>query len=502
MRIGLLTSRSARRLVEEVSRGINDVVEVVEVPVPVISFLSARTLARIIESRRDLRERLSRLDLVIIPGRVKGDASEIERVIGKPVYKGPHDIGLIPVVVKHVSEGGVLDRRKPAEEVISGVEPGIEYETAFKLGSLSVPRRGPPVLVVTEIHPGVPEERVASEARRHVREGASIILVGAGDGVSPESLARRVETVLDIGPGAVIAEAPTRMHAEAALSAGAHGLSVSPESLPWLIDVAERDTTVIIGDRSVDRLSAGIDLLSSVGIYKVIVDPVVGLPLIDLAESIERYLKARGLERPILFTAANAVEELEADPHGIHAVLASIAVEVGASLYLVVEETYKSVHGTAEAWEALRLATHAWARRSTPRGLYSRLYVVRQQSPPPSQGRVVDAERVDYVEPVMDRRGVIEVHVDHDRGVIVAVYRELPSMRVVAAVEGVHPNSIARALIRRVGLDPEHAAYLGAELAKADIALRLGITYTQDNSVVTPIWEKVRSVEGDGKQPC
>ena len=502
MKIGLLTSRSARRLVEEVSREINDVVEVVEVPVPVISFLSAKTLARIIESRRDLKERLSRVDLVIIPGRVKGDAGEIERVIGKPVYKGPHDIGLIPVVVRHVSEGGALDRRRPAEEVISSVEPRIEYQVAFRVGSIGVPRRGPPVLVVTEVHPGIPEDLVAAEARRHVGEGASIILVGAGDGVSPESLARRIEAVLEVGPGAVVAEAPTRMHAEAALAAGVHGCSVAPESLPWLVEGVGRDAVVIIGDRSLERLSAGVDFLSSVGLDKVIVDPVVGLPLIDLAESIERYLRAGRLGKPILFTAANAVEELEADPHGAHAVLASIAVEVGSSLYLVVEETYKSIHGTAEAWEALRIASSAWARRSTPRGLYSRLYVARQPSPPPSQAVMVEAERVDYVEPVMDRRGFIEVYVDHGRGVIVAVYRELPSMKVIAAVEGVHPNSIARALIRKVGLDPEHAAYLGAELAKADIALRLGITYTQDSSVVTPVWEKVLSVEGDGKQPC
>ncbi len=501
MRVGLVTSRSARRLVEEVARELDGEVEIIEVPVPVISFLSTSTLAKIIEARRDLRERLSSVDIIVIPGRVRGDAGPIERVTGRPVYKGPKDLGLIPAAVRHILSGGSLDRSRPAEQVMGRVSIKLESPTAFRVGEVEVPARGPPVLVVTEIHPGVDEDRVASEARRHLSEGAKIILVGAGDGVSPESLARRVKTVAGIGAPGILAEAPSRSHAQAALEAGAHGLSTSPDTLGEVLDILPRDSVVLLGDRDLDRLESGFELLHSRGVDKVILDPVLGLPLIDLAESIERYRAASRLGAPLLFTAANVTEEVEADPHGVHAVLASMAVELGASLYLVVEETYKSIHGTAEAVEALRIATEAWSRRSTPRGLYSRLYVARQPVKPPQPPRV-EAEKVYYVEPRLDKRGYVEVHVDHEKGVIRAVYRRLPSLEVEAAVEGIHPNSIARALIRRVGLDPEHAAYLGAELAKAHIALRLGLTYTQDEPVVTPVWEKVRSVEGGGEQPC
>lgn len=501
MRIGLLTSRSARRLVEEVTDSLDGNVEVIEVPVPVISFLSTNTLARIIEARRDLRERIERVDVLVIPGRVKGDTSLIERVTGKPVYKGPRDLGLIPAMLHHLLSGGTLDKSRPAEHVMGQVKPRVEARPAFRLGSVDVPARGPPVLVVTEIHPGIGEDRVEGEAARHLSEGASVILVGAGDEVSPESLARRVRKVLGVGAPGVVAEAPSREHAQAALQAGAHGLSLSPDSLAEVLDLLDGDKAVFLGDRDIGRLESGLELLQGRGIRRVVVDPVLGLPLIDLAESMERYRQAHRLGAPLLFTAANVTEELEADPHGVHALLATLAVELGASMYLVVEETYKSVHGTAEAVEALRVAGEAWARRSTPRGSYSRLYVARQPSKPPAPPHV-EAERVYYLEPRMDKRGYIEVHVDHERGVIKAVYRRLPSMEVVAAVEGVHPNSVARALIRRVGLDPEHAAYLGAELAKAHIALRLGLTYTQDEPVVTPVWEKVRSVEGSGEQPC
>jgi len=502
MRIGLLTSRSAKGIIEDVVRSSGIKADIVEVPVPVISFLSTRTIAKIISSRRELYDRLSRCDVILIPGRVRGDAGEIERVLGKPVYKGPRDIGYIPSAIKHLYDGGVLDRVRPAEEFLAGLDAGHGYEAAFTVNGLEIPLRGPPVHVVAEVHPDVGVDSVVDVVERYLRDGAKIILVGASHEMDPDSLSERIRIARDAGAGIVFSEAPSRTHARAVIDEGVDGLSVSPEVLAPILDLIDSGHAIIIGDRDLGRIRAGLELLDEVGVSRVIIDPVLGLPLLDLSKSIARYIEARGISKPLLFTAANVTEEIEADTHGVHAVLASIAVEVGASLYLVVEETYKSIHGVAEATEALRISSLAWEKRSTPRGLYSRLYVVKQPTPPAGVQRLPGAERVGYIEPRMDRNGFIEVYVDHGRGVIGAIYRRLPDMSVEAAVEGVHPNSVARALIRRIGLDPEHAAYLGIELEKAYIALRLGLSYTQDEDVVSPVWEKVYRVEGDGKQSC
>jgi len=48
---------------------------------------------------------------------------------------------------------------------------------------------------------------------------------------------------------------------------------------------------------------------------------------------------------------------------------------------------------------------------------------------------------------------------------------------------------LARELCRTVNPEPEHAAYIGYELAKAEIALILDKNYTQDS----PLFEDVRS---------
>jgi dihydropteroate synthase len=47
---------------------------------------------------------------------------------------------------------------------------------------------------------------------------------------------------------------------------------------------------------------------------------------------------------------------------------------------------------------------------------------------------------------------------------------------------------VARALVRKVGLDAEHAAYLGYEVSKAEIALKLGKTYIQDEDLLVTPW--------------
>ena len=86
----------------------------------------------------------------------------------------------------------------------------------------------------------------------------------------------------------------------------------------------------------------------------------------------------------------------------------------------------------------------------------------------------------------MDPRGYLVVGVDHEEGVMVVEWR--PFKGEPRRFAGRHATSLARAVVREVGLDPEHAAYLGYELAKAEIALALERGYTQDEPVIVPVW--------------
>ncbi len=487
MRIAVVTSRTAKPIIEEVLRGLQDV-EIVALPVHAISFLDAEALARIIERNRDALSRLRRADVVLVPGSVKGDVSSVEKIVGKPVFKASKSPALLPSIISYVARGGSLSRVEPAESYVA-VEGSYDFEEAFSIGGVRVPLRPPPVVLAAEVPPGRAPGEASREASRLLRDGADILVVGVGFDEAPGVTGSRVEAVVEAARGApVLSEAPSRLHAEAAVAGGASGLVVSASSVEWALEVLPPRGALVVGSSDLDELGRAAARALEAGVKRVVLDPVLGLPLIGFVESLERIRKASSrFELPIAFTAANFVEEMEADTHGIHAVLAVAAVEAGASVYYVVEDSYKSYRSVAEAREALRLASEAARLRSTPRGLPSRLYVVKQPVRPPREDPGVEAERVGYVEPRWDRRGYVRVYVDHERGVIVAVYR-LYTGRVVAAVEGRHAPSVARALVRAAGLDPEHAAYLGYELAKAELALALGKSYTQDEPVIVPVW--------------
>ncbi len=484
MRVALLTGRAARRLVEEVAGGRDDVV-IVELPVNVVSMLTANAVAAMLRSRRDLLEAARSADVVIVPGSVRGDVSVVAEVVGKPAFKGTRTTAGIPFILEHLKAGGRLDTLRPAEEVLGeppALPPGVE---AFRVSGVPVPARGPPPLLAAEVPPEAPRDSVAAEAARLAAQGARVVVVGASPSMEPGELAARVsQAAKALGEGVALgAEAPTPRHAREAARAGASLIATSPGNA---LEASEHAEAVVVADRDVSILEEAVARLAEVGYTNVIVDPVVDVPPLGFTESLERYRRAAGLGKPLLFAAANVAGEVEADSHGVHALLALIAAELGASVYLVVEDSWKTRWSVSEAREAVRLAWEAWRRKTTERGMFSRLLVVKQQAPPPS----VDSRgafEVCRVEPRIDPAGYLVIGVDHDEKYVVAEWVSYAGDRV--RFRGRHAPSLARALVRAVGLNPEHAAYLGYELAKAEIALALERAYTQDEPVIVPVWD-------------
>ncbi len=485
MRAAILTSRAAEELVGEVLRDYrgNMDIDVVALPVPAISVLTTSAAAAIVASRPELRERLKSSDMIIVPGLMRGSGDEIARVVGKPVVKGPRILGALPAVLRYVEQGVALSPDKSAEEVLGELRPRVSFEEYARVGGVPIALRGPPLALLAEVHPGVPEGSVASETLRMVQDGADIIVVGAVPSMDPRELGRRVREALLAGRP-VIAEAPTRAHAEEALSAGASGLSVEGEMGLELIEEGA-SPLVIVGDSRLEVLREA-ERLS--GRVKIIADPSLAVPPLGLVDSLVRFRQASAeLSVPLLFSAANVSEDVEADTAGVHALLALMGVELRASAYLVVEETYKSHRSTAEAREALRLAEEAFVARSTERGSFSRLLMLKQQYEPPEEP-LEQAEQVGYVEPNVRPDEYVQILVSHRRGTIAV--RLVRGGKAVLTLEGRHALSIARELVRRAGLNQEHAAYVGYELAKAEEALRLGKTYVQDEPVIETPWER------------
>jgi len=489
MKIIVVTSRTAEKMIRGVlerSRSVREgraQVEVLALPVPAIGVLTARGLARLLERERD---RLAGADLVLVPGGISGDVSEASSTLGVPVVKASRDAGLLPLVLDYVVEGGDLSTRVPAEEYLRVEPEPVWPRTAYTLQGLRVPVRGPPIVLAAEIPPRPPRPP-RDMAEDYVAEGAGLVVVGF-DGSDLDVFAGRLHDVVDAVDVPVVAEAPSVDAAMRAVEAGAVGLSVSAGLAEALIGRVPRDTFILVGERDPDDLARAVAALSRAGYSRVAVDPVVGVPMVDLADTAVRYKAVEPLGLPIWFSAANAANMVDADTHGVYALLAVLAAELGASFFLVVEDEYKTRHSVAEAREALRLAEAAWLRGRPPGGIGSRLFVVKQPAPPPPPTLTVEGAVIveGPVEPRMEK-GHFVVDVDHERGLIIVEYREAGRSRRWAGRRARH---LARAVLREVGVSGEHAAYLGEELYKAELALRFGRSYVQDEDVIVPIWEE------------
>ena len=178
---------------------------------------------------------------------------------------------------------------------------------------------------------------------------------------------------------------------------------------------------------------------------------------------------------------------------GVNALLARLSSEVGASILLATEKSDKAQGSVGEEATAAKMMFLAKKRGSVPKDLGVDLLVFkdkRNREEPyckalEQEASVVCAEKPCAVE--LDQSGCFRIFLDRLGGDIVAMH--FPSQKTDKPdriVKGKTADAIYTE-IARLGLAPQplHLAYLGSELAKAEIALRTGKEYIQDKPMFT-----------------
>ena len=184
--------------------------------------------------------------------------------------------------------------------------------------------------------------------------------------------------------------------------------------------------------------------------------------------SLERYAQLRR-ERPdvdILLGTGNLTELTEADTTGITAVLIGIATELKIKNVLVVQVSPHTRRTYEEHDAARRLMFASRADGELPKGYTDELLGLHAKRPFP----LTPAEIAENAAAVRDKNFRIEVAEDG-----VHIYNR----------DGHHVAEDIFELFPKLDLegDAGHAFYLAAELAKAEIAWRLGKRYAQDEPI-------------------
>lgn len=428
--IVFLTGRLAQPSLERVLAGMAPAPftwEVREIGLQVAGLMTADMIRRRIPTA-------PQADRILVPGRCRGDLAALSAHYGMRVERGPEELKDIPRHFNRAADGNRLD----------------EYDIEIFAEIVDAPR--------------LDLSAILARAASFAADGANVIDLGC----LPETPFPHLEDAVAALKAAGYRVSVDSQDPDELLRGGRAGadylLSLTPDTL-WIADEVAA-TPVLIPREPADEASlhAAVEAMQRRGrpfLADSILDPIP----FGLLGSLCRYqrLRERFPEVAIMMGVGNVTELTEADTSGINAVLFGIAAELRAGAVLTAQVSKHARRAVREADVARRVMYQARETRSLPKGMTDALMTVHGKHPFPDSPEEI-AETA---------RGVRD-----------------PSFRVQVSQRGLHiynrdghhVDTDPFTLFPHLGVEADggHAFYLGVELARAEIAWKLGKRYTQD----------------------
>ncbi len=502
---------------ERYSKESNVETRVFAVKVPVAALLSPEQIAKALK-----KAGLQGFDVILVPGLMRGDTTVIRESVGTPTFKGPRYAADLPTVLdalERIKLSTVTpacdllrdELRQKALQELDAVEKNrdslLKKSGNMLIGDLAVGKDFP-MRVLAEIVDAalMPDYEIQRLARHFVEMGADLIDVGMVAGESRPTDARRgVEAVKKVVSVPVSIDTLDPNEIREAVAAGADLiLSVDAGNVEQVAAFAGDVAAVVIPTnqregyfprKAEDRirfLEEIMEKATRLGMKRLMADLI--LEPSNVLESMVAFrdFAVRNPDVQLFVGVSNVTELFDADSVGINALLARLSAEVGASMWLATEKSNKAKGTVREEVTAAKMMFLAKKRGSVPKDLGLDLLVLkdkRNREEPyditleTNVHSVVAAEKTEPV--VQDEQGSFRIMIDRVDGNIIALhYTSLDLEKPVNIIKGKTAESVCAKIAElRLVTRVDHAAYLGNELAKAEIALKTGKQCIQDFSL-------------------
>ena len=522
MKVLIITGELAYPLIKEVvSDSKEDIIVHIADNTQVAAFLTPRQIIK--EVKTSFADQLDEIDMILVPGLIKKGTKEITKELGIPTFKGSTDGADLAMVLNLIgsidlSEDKPADKlieeekRKNAFEFIEQFENDKEnIERLLKKPNNILIRNLPvgedfPMRVLSEIAnaPFLSKEALINKCQYFVDSGADMIDIGmaAGEDFS-DKIPELIETLrpivgdrplsidtlnpkeiqvaaengidfvlsLDLGNNSEVQEILKEKDIPAVLLPTNFSQGKSPKS------PAERVESMHQLIKDTEGLRYVADL---------ILDPVNSASIVESIIACHEFHKQN--PAPMFFGVGNVTELMDADSGGVNVLLAGIGMELGVSILFTPEESGKtrgSVYELSTASKMMFLAKH---RKSIPKDLGINLVAFKDKH---KRNDIIlneldGVEQTRQIEPmkfIRDKAGSFKINVDYGTTVensqITATHfkKNKPDLVIIGhSAREIYEEIISKGLVTRM----EHAAYLGAELKKAEIAMVTGKEYVQD----------------------
>lgn len=431
---GRLAEPSLREVVEGLAPAAGFDFSIAVMPITVAALLTPKWTAR----RLSVPEGVTR---VMVPGYCEGDLTVLEQVARVPVERGPRDLRQLP-------------------EFFGRKSPTSDY------GEFAIE-----ILAEINLAPRLSLAELVAQAKRLEADGADVIDVGCEPGSTWSGVGDAVRALRDEGLRVSIDSlSPTEI--TAAVRAGAElVLSVNRKNCRQARDWGCEVVAVPDIPGTLQGMDATIAQLEKAKVrYRI--DPILNPIAFGFAESLGRYIEARRRwpQAEMLMGIGNLTELTDADSAGINVLLLGFCQELGIRTVLTTQEINWARTAVRECDLARRLVHYAVTHRVIPKHLEPRLVMLR------------DAKVLQHGKKALDQ--LAAAITDHSY----RIFAEDGKLHAITAnqhLEGTDPFDLFEQLLPQAPspIDPEHAFYLGYEMAKAVTALTLGKNYRQDEAL-------------------
>jgi dihydropteroate synthase len=376
-------------------------------------------------------------DRVILPGRVRVDLDVLSAHYGAAFERGPEELNDLPGYFgKH---GTPPDLSRHDMRIFAEIVDASRMSVAAVLARAALLRNGGADVIDIGCLPDTPFPHLEETVAALKAEGFAVSV----DSADADELRRGAKAGADFL------------------------LSLTEHTLDLAADTAAVPILIPAGHGDMASLYRACDAMEARGL-PYIADPVLDPIHFGFTASLLRYAEFRR-ERPdaeILMGTGNLTELTDADSGGVTAVLLGIASELHIRNLLTVQVSPHTRRTVEEHDSARRMMFAAREDGALPRDYSAGLLSLHERRPFPNS----PAEIAETAAQLRDRNYRIEVAED---GIHVFA-------REVHLVE-----REAFAFFPQLGVenDAGHAFYLGAELARAEIAWQLGKRYAQDSGL-------------------
>ena len=522
IKIIILTGQESYLIILDIANSAtNHQILVEKAPVSISAFLTA-------QMTRDILKKiaLSDYELVLLPGFVQWDTTELVNELKIPIKKGPEFASELPFVLKNIEELS-LSNTVPANKLLksTGEQTYLNfvkerYSTAqTQIGShtfyinekksdLMIGRDLPPPIIAEIVNCTEKSDKdILKKLKHYVNSGADIIDIGCvANKPNPKrvqeiiQLIRNTQNVLisidSMDSSEIFSAVENDIDLILSLDLGNYDLFLEIEkSIPIVILPTKINEGYFPKDPEtrVRNLFKLTKILQENGFLKLIADPLLETPIVPgICNSLDSYFlykkevskpENKNLELPMFFGISNVVELMDVDSIGINGLLASIAIELDMGILFTVEHSTKLMGGVAELTKCTKLNYLAKQKKTPPinQGIQVFMSKGKVNQPLPE----FDLKNATYVTKIdtlyiPDEKGYFKIHVNHySKDIYVLFYTN--SHELINTFIGNNAESLSKKIIsQEITNNLEHLNYIGRELNKAEICLNSGKPYIQD----------------------